>query len=117
MADEWQPVVGGRAIYTGATTKQLATGQACIVRWIHRGDLYGASCERLAMVVAGEVIADVDADSLREHPDDARHRRLLEAARLALDALRDPSAGAAVAEVALDWAIAEHDAKEPDHAP
>lgn len=112
MADEWKPVVGGRAIYTGATTKQLATGQACIVRWIHRGDLYGASCERLAMVVAGEVIADVDADSLREHPDDARHRRLLEAARDVVNRGYDLKS-----VTRLQSAVHACDAaEEPDHA-
>lgn len=65
MADEWQPVVGGRCVYLG--------NDAVVVE-------YRSGYATAKVECAGPRIP-VDVADLTEHPDDARHRRLLEAAR------------------------------------
>lgn len=62
---EWKPVVGGRAMFDGVLP--------CV--------LVNQVNERTWGAVSGERYIRVQTFDLAEHPDDARHRRLLEAAR------------------------------------
>lgn len=68
---EWKPVVGGRAVWRGPHLE-------VVVREFRQ--------DGKALVVFTDEHADppsgwVSAYQLTEHPDDARHRRLLDAAR------------------------------------
>lgn len=68
MSDKWQPVVGGRA---------MCAGRTCLVMML-TGD------DRAEVAMLGWGLRQlVPASDLSEHPADARHRRLLDAAGLA----------------------------------
>lgn len=108
---EWRPVVGGRCVWDGRVA--LVVG---ILPW---GDW-------IIIVPDGE--RRVGADSLREHPDDRRARRLLESAREAgktWAAMRGAKAPKLQALVKMEHAaaikdlraiVAEIDQAEADHA-
>lgn len=67
---KWRPVVGGRAMLEGKVVLTVARYDD---PW-GRGDAWD-------VVGVDATIKRVDTRMLAEHPDDARHRRLLAAAR------------------------------------
>lgn len=109
--NEWKPVVGGRALWAGRTV--------LVVQHLPWGDW-------LIMVRGGD--RRVYATDLREHPDDRRARRLLEAARevrAALGALErgedrplteDECERLTEANLELRAIVAEIDQAEASHA-
>ena len=68
MADEWQPVVGGRAMLGDDAVTVLYRSLLGDRTWVAPHTWEGS-------------IVSCDANDLTEHPDDARHRRLLESGR------------------------------------
>ncbi len=115
MADEWRPVVGGRAMLGDDAVTVLSRSPVGDRTWVapHTWE--------------GSIVSCATSD-LREHPDDRRARRLLEAARevdeshkVLIESMPGTSERRAVARhhaahEALRAIVAEIDHAEADHA-